>query len=1009
MIINKTKHELLLNFLGYKSSNGYLSKKEIIKKKIPIFSLRQAIHDMDVVGVYGLWQNDLSDGGKRFIPLVYISKTNDIAKAQDVHKKVWCQSKVPFLIIETEENFLLCSGFSYSSKDWLSSASFFKWDILQQGNIDNYEGIKKLESLRSVRLRSSITWRDYALDASNRIDQSLVRNLEKLNYIFTKGLNGCPKLSSTTANSLIGRFLYLFMLLDRNIINNEWFKRNIGINADFSSRDTEIEVSTIWKIFDSLDKLFNGSIFPISASNRKIIKQQHVDFIRYVMRHGCQVDGEGIQLSFVDYHFGSIQTETLSAVYEKFLETENPETRKLDGVFYTPPFVVDFILDCVDDCNQFKPGKSVLDGSAGSGVFLVGAWRRIVEYHLFDEDKIFLTPSKLRSLLIKNIYAIEKNSSACNVAAFSLYVTMLDYVSDLDIDKIRKREITTPLFPNLLGSNIINGDFFDPKIKNILNKKFDIIVGNPPWQSINNISPRHGKGFINSLENDAKVDKERSADAFVWKALYDYSKKDGLVSLLLPTKSFVSPSAKYFAPSLTNNYFVEAFVNLSHFRYKLFNNARHASLVCFIKNRKPNNSDSSWFYSPLMSSQPMRRDGTPWTIMLDKCEIYHVDYSKFAGDRDSIFSLLMLRPVDRHILDYLNDLCLMKKAISFKTFFENNKLEIKRGGSPKETGIHEKYLLSADKHSVKYFVSTLKLEKNIQLEIGGIKAEEYKIPKKILSEVSGRFEKLFSGNVLLLPRSMVKAYYIEQPVAFSSSINAVYFDSTINMTHQHKLLLKAVEKYLSSDFVDYLFTLYGKLWALDRTRLEINDLMRIPIPFNDINDPFIKVFMEEKENKLTSMLCKKFNFNKTMECVVKEFSSLRRGFGDAQIPQNAFDIPSKKEINKYSNIMKIRLGNLTGLNDHLNYSFHEDTNIRMGTFTIRYLEDKESIANENHINDGLNQFIDNDIDIYTSSAHCIISNSMEGYLLKPLEKWQWTAEKAYADAERLLNCFISSH
>ena len=74
------------------------------------------------------------------------------------------------------------------------------------------------------------------------------------------------------------------------------------------------------------------------------------------MKHGAQPDRSGsVQLSFLDFYLGALRTETLSSVYEQFLENIGSGERRRVGAFYTPPFLVDFMLDRIEEARDL-PG-----------------------------------------------------------------------------------------------------------------------------------------------------------------------------------------------------------------------------------------------------------------------------------------------------------------------------------------------------------------------------------------------------------------------------------------------------------------------------------------------------------------------------------------------------------------------------------------------------------------------------------------------------------------------------
>ena len=159
------------------------------------------------------------------------------------------------------------------------------------------------------------------------------------------------------------------------------------------------------------------------------------------------------------YDFSLIPIETLSVIYEQFLHAPNAQgtsAGKQSGAFYTPIPLVNFMLEELDSLHPFRKGMKVLDPSCGSGAFLVQCYRRIIEQ---DEEFVPgepMRPAHLRDLLESHIFGIDRDGDACRVAELSLSLSLLDYVHPPDLE-------STPTFklPDLHGTNIFEGDFFD--------------------------------------------------------------------------------------------------------------------------------------------------------------------------------------------------------------------------------------------------------------------------------------------------------------------------------------------------------------------------------------------------------------------------------------------------------------------------------------------------------------------------------------------------------------------
>src|SRR5690606_31425430 len=84
---------------------------------------------------------------------------------------------------------------------------------------------------------------------------------------------------------------------------------------------------------------------------------------------------------------------------------------------------------------------------------------------------------QLKQLASDNIFGIDKDQSAVNVAIFSIYLTLLDYQKPSDIESFK--------FPFLYNKNFFSEDFFNTEagFNTQLGKiSFEFILGNPPWK-----------------------------------------------------------------------------------------------------------------------------------------------------------------------------------------------------------------------------------------------------------------------------------------------------------------------------------------------------------------------------------------------------------------------------------------------------------------------------------------------------------------------------------------------
>ena len=159
-------------------------------------------------------------------------------------------------------------------------------------------------------------------------------------------------------------------------------------------------------------------------------------------------------------------------------ESGSAHSARRKGVYYTPLSAVSLVLNEVFD--GLTGEETVMDLTCGSGVFLVEALRRLVRLKARGG-----TPSRktIRETLYTQVYGVDDSEPAVRIAAFSLYLAALD----IDPDPQPPEALT---FEPLQGKTLLVGDARTieetPDGQAILAngsalKRFDVIVGNPPW------------------------------------------------------------------------------------------------------------------------------------------------------------------------------------------------------------------------------------------------------------------------------------------------------------------------------------------------------------------------------------------------------------------------------------------------------------------------------------------------------------------------------------------------
>ncbi len=247
------------------------------------------------------------------------------------------------------------------------------------------------------------------------------------------------------------------------------------------------------------------------------------------------------------YVFSEIPSDILGQVYERFLGKvirltaghqakveEKPEVRKAGGVYYTPTYIVDYIVkNTVGKLLEGKTPKEIaslkiLDPACGSGTFPLGAYQCLLDWHLNwytnnDPEKwsrgkspvIFhgekgpaLTTSEKKRILLNNIHGVDIDPQAVEVTKLSLLLKVLEGENNQTIGSqlaLFQERALPDLSANIkCGNSLIGPDYYEGRQMSMLPDEeekyrvnafdwkrafpgvfaqggFDVVIGNPPY------------------------------------------------------------------------------------------------------------------------------------------------------------------------------------------------------------------------------------------------------------------------------------------------------------------------------------------------------------------------------------------------------------------------------------------------------------------------------------------------------------------------------------------------
>jgi hypothetical protein len=421
-----------------------------------------------------------------------------------------------------------CTFHEYAEKwDWI--ASIFSKEAIQKGSFDRFA-----ESTKAKRGTAEVD--AHFLGTIEAWRNELARNIALRN----------PKLTQRELNfavqRIIDRIIFLRICEDRGI---EDYGRLRGlVNGDHI-------YPRLCQLFEAADARYNSGLFHFKPEPGR-----HEDPDELTL--ALDLDDKPLRdilrnLYFPDspYQFSVISADILGQVYEQFLGKvirlteghravvdDKPEVKKAGGVYYTPTYIVDYIVrQTVGKLVEGQTPKQaqklrILDPACGSGSFLIGAYQLLLDWHLefytaSDPEKWAkggkptlvqtgngwkLTIAERKRILLNNIYGVDIDTQAVEVTKLSLLLKVLEGETGQTLQTIFRlfQERALPdLGDNIkCGNSLIGPDFYQQQQMVLLDDDeryrvnifdwsgkdgfpeimraggFDTVIGNPPYVDV---------------------------------------------------------------------------------------------------------------------------------------------------------------------------------------------------------------------------------------------------------------------------------------------------------------------------------------------------------------------------------------------------------------------------------------------------------------------------------------------------------------------------------------------
>jgi hypothetical protein len=367
---------------------------------------------------------------------------------------------------------------------WDELAAIFSPEAIKKGSFDQYAeshtGKRGTIEVDDAFLAEIEGWRDLLAHNIARHNPDL--QVRELNY---------------AVQMTIDRIVFLRICEDR------------GIERDGQLQDLlegEGVYARLCQLFRQADSRYNSGLFHFSEEKERFTPQDDLTLRLAIDDKVLKEIIRGLYYP-APYVFREIPADILGQVYERFLGKvirltaghqakveEKPEVRKAGGVYYTPTYIVDYIVkNTVGKLLEGKTPKEaaslkILDPACGSGSFLLGAYQVLLDWHTkyYSEHDpetwakaktpvIYqaqgggwkLTTAEKKRILLVNIHGVDIDPQAVEVTKLSLSLKVLEGESQETIGAqlgLFKERALPDLGRNIqCGNSLIGPDYYEDR------------------------------------------------------------------------------------------------------------------------------------------------------------------------------------------------------------------------------------------------------------------------------------------------------------------------------------------------------------------------------------------------------------------------------------------------------------------------------------------------------------------------------------------------------------------
>lgn len=468
------------------------------------------------------------------------------------------------------------------------------------------------------------------------------------------------------AVSLVGWALFWRFLVDRNLLVG----KTPSDIADGAKSWTEC-LSTKGRALKTLrwlDVTFNGGLLPFEEPPKNYVPEVFAQVLGNIAAGATPQGQLRLPTDWDEIDFSHVPVGLLSEVYEAFATALDAPAAKKQSIHYTPRHVAEFVVDETLGAMPNVDRPRILDPAVGAGVFLIAAFRSLVQR---EWERTCTRPGRreIRRILSKQLAAFDVDKRALRLTQLGLYLTALELDPDpTPVEDLRFDDLKAVLWLR----EEIDGSLAEVAKEHI--GQFDAIVGNPPWTGHNIAAKKRwvantSEAVRQRLGSDSEAFDLPDANPdlpFVWRA-GEWAKPGGQIAFIVHARWLFGISSRGFKARrrIFTAFNVTGILNGAALRWtKVWPGISDPFCLLFARNEAAPSNGCFQFVSPFVEAGDTREQTVLRVDWADAQSVSHEEVcttpwtlkSRFRGDELARRAFETVRAAGVPLDEYLDSL-----------------------------------------------------------------------------------------------------------------------------------------------------------------------------------------------------------------------------------------------------------------------------------------------------------------------------------------------------------------